>query len=241
MSETRREQKTAAAGEEDLGAALFAAGLEFADNPEPRCPFVLLLDTSKSMAGKPIEALNEGLRAFHTELMKDTLARLRVEIAVLSFGGTVQLVQNFVTADGFTPPTLQADGLTPMGAAILRAMDLIATRKKKYQTNGVAYYRPWVIMITDGAPQGEDFDVIRQAIKRVAEEEAANKVAFFAVGVEGANMPLLAKIAVRPPAKLRGLQFTELFIWLSRSAERIAYSQVSQQVELPPCDDWRAS
>jgi uncharacterized protein YegL len=241
MSDTYREHNTKAGGnEEDLGAALFAAGLEFADNPEPRCPFVLLLDTSKSMAGAPVQALNDGLRAFHTELMKDALARLRVEIAVLTFGGHVQLVQDFVTADSFVPPVLQADGLTPMGSGIMRALDLIATRKKKYQANGVAYYRPWVIMITDGAPQGEDFDMIRQAIKRVAEQEANNKVMFFAVGVEGANMQLLSKIAVRPPAKLRGLQFTDLFVWLSKSAERIAYSQVSQQVELPPCDNWRA-
>src|ERR1700693_4942617 len=104
MSDTSREQSTRAEGnEEDFGAALFAAGMEFADNPEPRCPFVLLLDTSKSMAGKPIAALNEGLRALHAELMKDTLARLRVEIAVLSFGGNVQLVQDFVTADTFSP------------------------------------------------------------------------------------------------------------------------------------------
>jgi uncharacterized protein YegL len=172
--------------------------------------------------------------------MKDTLARLRVEIAVLSFGGSVQLAQDFVTADSFTPPQLQAGGLTPMGSGILRALDLTATRKKKYQSNGVAYYRPWVVMITDGAPQGEDFGVIRQAIKRVADAESGNKLAFFAVGVEGANMHLLSKIAVRPPAKLRGLQFTDLFLWLSKSAERIAYSQVSQQVELPPCDAWRA-
>jgi uncharacterized protein YegL len=119
-------------------------------------------------------------------------------------------------------------------------MDLLATRKKHYKTNGVAYYRPWVVMITDGAPQGEDFALIRQAIQRIKDEEAARKVAFFAIGVEGANMQLLGKIAVRPPAKLRGLQFTDLFLWLSKSAERIAYSQVSQQVELPPSDGWRA-
>ena len=30
---------------------------EFADNPEPRCPVVLLLDTSGSMHGEPIEAV----------------------------------------------------------------------------------------------------------------------------------------------------------------------------------------
>ena len=48
--------------------------VEFAENPEPRCPCVLLLDTSSSMRGAPIEALNEGLRVFKTDLMHDALA-----------------------------------------------------------------------------------------------------------------------------------------------------------------------
>ncbi len=143
--------------------------------------------------------------------------------------------------DAFNPPTLTTGGQTPMGTAILRALDLIATRKQKYKANGVAYYRPWVVLITDGEPQGEDLQMVRRAIERVHQEEAANKLMFLAVGVDGANMKLLTKIAVRPPVKLKGLQFTDLFLWLSKSAEKIAYSQVGQQVELPPCEQWSAS
>src|SRR5438046_7942748 len=90
--------------DQDWGEQLFLAGLEFADNPEPRCPCVLLLDTSRSMAGPRIEALNEGLQVFRQELLKDLLARQRVEIAIVTFGGTpeeVRVVQNFVTVDHF--------------------------------------------------------------------------------------------------------------------------------------------
>ena len=39
--------------------------VEFAENPEPRCPCVLLLDTSGSMQGAPIEALNRRKMARH--------------------------------------------------------------------------------------------------------------------------------------------------------------------------------
>jgi len=38
--------------------------VEFAENPEPRCPCVLLLDVSGSMAGQPINELNEGIQLF---------------------------------------------------------------------------------------------------------------------------------------------------------------------------------
>ena len=74
---------------------------EFAANPEPRCPCILLLDNSGSMDGAPIAALNAGLETFREELGKDELALLRVEVAVVAFGDHPELVQGFVTADQF--------------------------------------------------------------------------------------------------------------------------------------------
>ena len=69
-----------------------ADAVEFAENPEPRCPCVLLVDTSGSMQGAPIAALNEGLRAFKTDLMKDALASRRVEVAIVTFSSDVSVV-----------------------------------------------------------------------------------------------------------------------------------------------------
>jgi uncharacterized protein YegL len=90
---------------------------KFADNPEPRCPCLLLLDTSGSMQGQPISELNAGLIQFKDELVSDSLAAKRVEIAIVTFG-PVNTVTEFQTADEFYPPTLTTTGDTPMGAAI---------------------------------------------------------------------------------------------------------------------------
>ena len=60
------------------------SGAEFADNPEPRCPCVLLLDNSWSMNGHPMAELNHGLAAFKEELLADSLAAKRVEIAIIT-------------------------------------------------------------------------------------------------------------------------------------------------------------
>jgi uncharacterized protein YegL len=161
---------------------------EFADNPEPRCPCLLLLDTSHSMQGRPISELNQGLVAFKDELATDALAMKRVELAVMTFG-PVTMVSDFQTPDSYYPQPLTTTGDTPMGTAIEQGVEMIRQRKDAYRANGISYYRPWVFLITDGAPT----DSYARAAQLVREGEAS-KAFFFAVGVEGANMDILAQI-----------------------------------------------
>jgi uncharacterized protein YegL len=208
--------------------------VEFMENPEPRCPCVLLLDTSGSMKDAPIAALNQGLVDLQKDLVKDSLASRRVEVAIVTFDKDVKVAQDFVTADQFVPPTLSAQGFTRMGGGIHQALDMIQERKDKYRQNGITYYRPWVFMITDGEPQGEAEEIVSKAAQRIKEDETKKRVAFFAVGVENANMEKLAKIVVRTPVKLIGLNFTEMFVWLSRSTQAVSHSKVDEQVALPP-------
>ena len=208
--------------------------VEFAENPEPRCPCVLLLDTSGSMSGAAIAALNEGLRAFKDELVRDSLASRRVEVAVVTFDDRVSVVQDFVTADLFEPPVLTAQGQTQMGTGIHQALDMIQARKQQYRASGISYYRPWTFLITDGEPQGDPDGVVERARERIAREESDKHVAFFAVGVEGANMARLAQLVVRSPVKLVGLNFLEMFVWLSASMQAVSRSRAHDQVALPP-------
>jgi uncharacterized protein YegL len=210
------------------------SAIEFAENPEPRCPCVLLLDTSRSMEGAPIEALNEGVRTFREELVKDSIAARRVEIAVISFDSFVNVVQTFVTANQFQPPALTAQGFTCMGSAIHKALDIIKERKALYRANGIAYYRPWILMMTDGEPHGEADHIVQEAAERIKEEEAEKRVAFFAVGVQNASMQRLSQIVTRPPIKLDGLNFQDMFVWLSTSMQLVSRSKVDEQIPLPP-------
>lgn len=202
-------------------------GAEFAENPEPRCPCILLLDTSGSMKGEPITQLNSGLVTFKDELAADTLAQKRVEVALITFG-PVQVQADFQTADQFQPPRLDTTGDTPMGAAIMQALTLLDQRKQTYKSNGILYYRPWVFLITDGAPT----DPWREAAKEIHNREAAKGLSFFAVGVEGANFETLEQISVRKPLRLKELRFRDLFVWLSNSLSAVSRSNVDEQVPL---------
>ena len=97
------------------GQTPFTASLTLASNPEPRCPCVLVLDTSGSMAGEPIEQLQRGVQLLAEELSRDGLASKRVEIAVLAFGTQVRLLSGFVSPTTFTPPPACPRGRDPHG------------------------------------------------------------------------------------------------------------------------------
>ena len=229
--------------------------IEFADNPDPRCPCVLLLDTSTSMQGAPIAALNEGLKIFQNDINEDDLAQRRTEIAVITFGnGGVEFLNHankqmqsvadadehsrpFITADEFEPPTLVAGGLTPMGQAIDAGLDLLQERKRQYKENGIAYYRPWIFLVSDGEPN----DAWDDAVERVHMEVQYGGLAFFVVGVEPrANMEMLSVIASpqQPPVKLTNLKFSEMFVWLSRSQQRVSRSKIGEQIPTLPVSGW---
>jgi len=85
----------------------------FAENPEPRCACLLLLDNSGSMRGSPISQLNEGLKVFRDELANDALASKRVEVGIVTFG-PVKVETDFITAQQFMPPNLTVNSDTPM-------------------------------------------------------------------------------------------------------------------------------
>lgn len=205
--------------------------VEFAENPEARCPCTLLVDTSASMHGTPIQELNEGLRTFRVALEQDELAARRVEVSIISYGaGGVRTIQDFITADDFQPPHLEAGGLTPMGEAIELALNSMEARKKIYKSNAIQYYRPWVFLITDGQPT-DNVDIARA---RIGQGEKNQEFAFFAVGVHGADMDTLNSLCVRQAIKLKGMEFREMFQWLSQSLVSVSHSKPGEQTPLQP-------
>lgn len=203
-------------------------------NPEARCPCILLLDTSGSMSGAPINELNAGLETFAQELQRDDLAAMRVEVEVITFGNGTHTEQGFVSAHQFAAPRLRAGGNTPMGEALNLALDQLRQRKDVYKQHGIPYYRPWLFLITDGAPTDE----WRSAAQRVQQEEREKGVAFFAVGVQKADMKVLAQITNRQPLRLQGLNFRDMFLWLSQSLTTVSHSLVGEQVPLSSPAGW---
>jgi uncharacterized protein YegL len=210
---------------------------DFVVNREQRTPCILLLDISGSMNGPPIRELNEGLKVFENEIKRDETAALRCEIAIVSFGGRVERVVDFISIGQFAAPQLEARGDTPMGGAIHLALDTIRQRKESYRRNKINYTRPWLFLLSDGAPT--DHDVWPAAVQRLRQEEHAKGVLVFPIGVERADMSVLAQLSSQnAPQKLFELKFAQFFQWLSVSQHRASTEQAGRSVQLPSVQGW---
>ncbi len=211
----------------------FGAAIEFAENPENRCPCVLVLDVSSSMGGAPIRELQQGLKQYTDELLSDSIARKRVEVAIITFGDSVRTEVPFSTADSLLLPQLNANGVTPMAGALLESVRLVEERKAEYRSHGVQFYRPWIILITDGAPTDGDslWATAVAELKRVTDQKGCT---LFVVGVTGADFNKLSELpAMNGPQKLDGTRFKDMFLWLSQSQKAVSRSSPGDQIALP--------
>lgn len=212
---------------------------DLVNNPTARVPVCLCLDVSGSMNGEPIHELNEGVRMFYNAIQEDETALYAAEICIVTFGGNgAYCIADFSNLERQPDaPILDASGRTPMGEAVNLGLDLLEKRKNEYKSKGVDYYQPWLVLMTDGVPNG-DYNELSRAIKRTAEMANQKKLSVFPIGIgEDADMDVLARFSPkRNPLKLRGLKFREFFEWLSQSVSRTSQSIPGESVPLDV--DW---
>ena len=212
--------------------------MEEPKNASDKLHCILVLDTSGSMYGAPIDELNNGLQRFQEQVLNDGNAADKIEVSIITFGSTVTQIQQPAMLDLFDMPTLEAYGTTPMIEALEQAILLAEDRKTWYKNNGLGYYRPWIILMTDGAPD-TPHEVPAMAAK-LANLQAQKKFQLTAIGVgDDADMSVLQQLSPMS-AKLKGLDFTGFFQWLSASVSMVSQSIPGDDrgVSLPDMDFW---
>jgi len=206
------------------------------DNPSTRCACMLVLDTSGSMDGAPLQELNAGLQTFLQEVQDDDIASYAVDLGVITAGSSVREVLSFTTVSsvqGVSP--LAAGGTTPLGEAVSLALRRLEERKAQYKRTGVAYYQPWLVIISDGAPT-DAWQAAAQSARALSQQR---KLVVLPVGVTGADLAVLGQFSSKPALPLAGLKFREFFLWLSASMSRVsASSSSSASVSLPKTSSW---
>ena len=205
------------------------------ENPTPRVPVILCLDTSTSMSGDPILELAEGVKLFYEAIFDDEIARYSAEIGIVTFGfDGVQQPIDFGPVEREPALEIQAGGWTPMGEAVCKALDILEARKREYRDAGVDYFQPWLVLMTDGMPNDENHDYIREAMQRIDDLVQQKKLSVFPIGIgPEADIDTLGLFSPeRSPLRLRELKFKEFFEWLSASVQRVSASTPGQDIPL---------
>ena len=205
-------------------------------NPSSRCACILVLDISGSMSGQPIHELNDGVSQFIDEVRNDEMAAVSVELGIVNAGGAAQEEMPLMTMlQVKAPPVFSAGGMTPLGEAVEIALNMLENRKQEYKNNGVPYYQPWLVIISDGAPT----DAWQSAAARAQGLGSQKKLVVLPVGVQGADLSVLSQFSNKPAVPLAGLKFKEFFAWLSASMGRVSRSaSTTSSVALPSTGDW---
>lgn len=207
---------------------------DLATNPASRVPICLCLDVSGSMEGKRCEELRKGVERFYNSIKEDEVAVNSAEVCIVTFGGKAKCISDFTTVSTMTElPAFEVRGETPLGEAVNMALDSLEARKQSYRDNGIDYFQPWLVIMTDGYPNGDPLE-FEKACKRIKNLVETKKLTIFPIGIgQSASMEDLNKLSPKRPAlKLRGLNFKEFFEWLSQSVCRVSQSVVGDKITL---------
>ncbi|TVQ17978.1 MAG: VWA domain-containing protein [Bacteroidetes bacterium] len=211
---------------------------ELAPNAEMKCPLVLVLDRSSSMQGAPIKELNRGLKIFQTQIQNDEVAAARLEVAVVTFASDVKIDRDFSLFENTAIPTIEAYGNTDMASGIQEAILRVEARKAWYKEQGLQYYRPYIVLMTDGCPTSDErsIEFMKEQILQGVKGKRFN---FWAFGVENADMEFLHSLSPEGfhPQKLKGINFADFFRWLSSSFSAITSSKPDDTINIAPKPD----
>jgi len=233
---------------------------DLVNNPTPRVPICLCLDTSGSMGAvegecietgetiyedgrtwnlvtggtSRIDELQKGVEQFYNAIRDDEIAVYSAEICIVTFDNRATCVLDFANIERQEViPELKPIGDTAMGEGVNLALDLLERRKQEYKDKGVDYYQPWLVLMTDGVPNG-DVSELNRAVNRTVEMVNQKKLTVFPIGIGNeTDMSTLNSFSPKRPAlKLQGLKFQEFFAWLSKSVSKTSQSTPGESVKL---------
>ena len=96
---------------------------------------------------------------------------------------------------------------------------------------GIKYYQPWLVVITDGAPQGTNaVENMEKAIEAVRELEDNDKLVVFNIGVgSSADFPMLQRLSGKreKPISISTAQFGKLFAFLGSSSSSVVSNSMN--------------
>lgn len=191
--------------------------VEVPEGATTRKILLLLVDISGSME-EAMPEVNRQLESWISVMAKTPSWTGSLDLGIITFGkGGVRALalrgrgetartgpEAFTPIEDVTCPVLSAGSVTPMLDAIERGLELLREYKDYLRSGevGYSYFRPYVVLVTDGYPtdaEGYHSEAVKARVtataRRLIEEQNGKHVMFRAIAVENANQGVLSELA----------------------------------------------
>lgn len=201
-----------------------------------RLPVYLLLDTSGSMYGEPIEAVKNGVQVLISTLRQDPYALETAYLSIITFNSSAQQIIPLTELSTFQQPNIDASGCTALGEALALLATKVDSEVTKTTPEVKGDWKPLVFIMTDGEPT----DDLNKGLTEFKKRKFGMVVAC-AAG-QGANTDTLKKITecVVQLDTADSATIKSFFKWVSASVSAGSMKvedtgkEVSGLSELPP-------
>ena len=194
------------------------------ENSSRRLPVIICLDVSGSMRNN-VKDLEEGLKQFLRECRDDQNAKYSCEVLILTFSETITVIQHFDTVDNITKNgipsyNLVANGYTATGEAVRLGLELLDERWKELKNGGTSRYMPWLVVMSDGLPEGKTTQITaeRMAVLDEVSQELARRVKLkqlttFSIGIgKYNNKEVMDKLSPGPRKSVHLQSYVKMII-----------------------------
>lgn len=203
-----------------------------------RLPVYILIDTSGSMKGEPIESVKVGIEAMLSSLRSEPYALESVNISIITYDREVKVLMPLTPLEDFQLPTIVVpeSGPTHTGAALELLCKQVDSEVRLSTPERKGDWMPLLFLLTDGKPS--DIQVYTQVIPEVKKRHFATIVAC-AAGMHAKTDPLKQLTdQVFTLDTMDSASFRKFFQWVSNTIE-IGNKSIgaTDDLELPPPPD----
>lgn len=182
-----------------------------------RLPVYLLIDTSGSMKGEPIESVKVGLEAMIASLRQDPFALESVNMSIITFDSSVNQLLPLTELENLQLPEIVTpdSGPTHLGAALELLCKVVDKEVRLSTPDRKGDWMPLLFIMTDGKPS--DIQLYNQMIPEVKKRHFASIIAC-AAGMHARTEPLkLLTDQVYSLDTVDSSTFKQFFKWVSDS------------------------
>ncbi len=131
-----------------------------------KLPVYLVLDTSGSMTGEPIEAVKNGMQILVSALRQDPYALETAHLSVITFDNQARQLSPLSELMIFKVPEIKAGGMTALGEGLKLLAERVDAEVSKTTADTKGDWKPMVFLMTDGVPTDDWQAGLREFQKR---------------------------------------------------------------------------